>query len=727
MRRVVIALSFLAVFSSCTTTEYHPTQRTPLRIDALALRVGASPRAYMQSDRSGAFLSGSVGGGREDINRFSVEGREIIRNMKVEISDTVLGPASLDSAVILPYQTRRFYRGGVRVDAMELEGFADADMHGLIVGVSVNHPAAMTLKVSADGSFSASTGGVGIWNLSGKMHLLISAGSAGSPTPDGAKVPRATSARFLILACDHRADPEVAVQIHGRADSLLGARKLRMEDLLNASYILTSDDTLNRALQWMKLSMDALFLQGRDTVAVAGIPWDGSVDGRDNAQSIAGMGLATGDYERTGAVIRTLARYQDIAPGSPTFGRLPERIVDGRPSYGGADVAPWFARELYEHVVCTNDTALVRALYPTIRRSIDATLRGHTDRYNLLVHGPHETWMRALSRGNRAAEVEVSWYFQQLIGRFLATYLGDTSSISRWGDLAEQTAQNFTLLYADSTTKTLADYLLPDGRRAGEIRPNAMMCLEMLDEEAMRFGVTHMMAISLLRPEGVCSLAPSDPHYQRSSSGAPEAPYNGPVWTWLAGPATYALTRYDRQDVSYRLTKFMARLSLSADLAGTLPAMLDPAPAGERASLAAMAEFIRSVYQDYLGVRVDLAGGSLVLQPKLPLELSDVDFTVYAGRSPIDIEYRRRSQDTRVVLQASGLPKDLRVSLLWMMDDGSAWRGSFMLHAGTPAVIVLGDDDALLYQGDQRGEFEGKRKIKGFSQRKEAAGLTPPW
>ncbi|HXX62587.1 MAG TPA: amylo-alpha-1,6-glucosidase [Bacteroidota bacterium] len=728
MRSCTLALVLLLVFSSCAPTEYHPTPRGRLHIDSLAIGVGPSPRAYMQSDRSGAFLSGNVGGRGEQAVRFSIGGQEILRNLKVNVAGTGLSGEVLDSATILPFRTRSFYKDGVTVDVLCLEGLPDVDTHGLVLNVQSRRPAPIVLKVSAAGRYQKTTsGGVGIWNGPGKLRLFVSALGDGSATPEGAAVARATSARFLLVACSHEMDGASLGSIGARVDTLLGQRRARMEDLLNASYILSSDDTLNRALQWIKLSMDALFVDRADTAAAAGLPWDGSIDGRDNAQSIAGMGLATGDYERTAAVIRTLARYQDLAQRSPTFGRLPDRVVDGRPQYGGADVAPWFARELYEYVVCTNDTAMVRSLYPTIRRSIDATLHGHTDRYNFLLHGPHETWMTALSRGNRAAEVEVSWYFEQLIGRFLASYLGDTAAINRWGDLAEQTAQNFSLEFTDTTTESVADHLLPDGQKVQEARPNAMMCMELLDEEAMRFGVTHMTATSLLLPQGVCTLAPSDPRYHVSPAGLAESRFNGPVWTWLTGPVTYILTRYDRQDVSYRLTKYLARVALSEDLAGTLPDMLLPAPEGERASLAAMAEFIRSVYQDYLGAHLDLAAGTIAIQPKIPSELSEVDFTVYAGRSPIDIEYRRRTQDTRVVLQASSLPKEMRVSLLWMMDDGSAWRGSFSLHAGVPAVISLSNDDALLYQGEQRGELEGKRKLKGFSQSKEAMNLAPSW
>jgi hypothetical protein len=250
------------------------------------------------------------------------------------------------------------------------------------------------------------------------------------------------------------------------------------------------------------------------------------------------------------------------------------------------------------------------------------------------------------------------------------------------------------------------------------------MCLEMLDAEVLRHGVTRAAVAGLLSPEGVRTLSRSDPRFARSP-GASGWEYNGPVWTWLAGPVSYALTRYDRQDVSYPIIRGMAALALGRGMAGTLPALFDSPPAGQKASLTGMSEFLRSIYQDYFGVRVDMAAGTFALQPKLPASLPEAQFTVFAGSSPIEVEYRRNSENTRLHLNAPSLPKEMRVNLLWMMENGDAWRGSFRLRGGAPVAIVLGDDDAVLYEGESRGEFEGKRKLKGFSQRKDAFDLSP--
>jgi hypothetical protein len=718
-RRYLVAS--LLLLAGCSGSDRQPSGRVPVLVDDLGITLRGGTRAYMQSDRAGAFLTGVVGGAG-DGDRWSLAGVDLIAGLRVECAGNVLASGDIDSSLILPFETVRYYKGGYSVALAGLEACGGKDVHGFVVRVVLPRPARVVLHVAPGGGASAGAPDHS-WarRTAGGRTLVVNAGEAGAEVQDGVALENPANATFLVCTLpageESRTMPAV---LYGRLDSLLASRRARMQNILNASYFRTSDDTLDKAVRWMMLALDGLVVQGRDTFAVADVPWDGSIDVRDNAQSIAGLGLVTGDFSRTAAILRSLARFQDTLRGSASYGRLPDRIVNGRPSYNGADVTPWFVRELYEQVVNTDDTALVRTFYPLIARSIDGTLTTHADTGNLLVHGPRETWMTGIARGNRAAEIQVSWYFQQLIGRFVASFVGDSAALRRWEDLPEKTEQHFTSLFSDTAAHTIADHLELDGSRSAQVRPNGMMCLEMLDDEAMRHGVTRAAVAGLFSHDGVRTLAPADPGYG-ISPGKPGWEYNGPVWTWLAGPMCYALTRSDRQDVSYALTKTMAGMALDRGTAGTLPAIVG-APG---ASLTGMSEFLRCVYQDYFGLRIDLASGTLVLQPRLPASLTEVQFTAYAGDSPVEVEYTKGAENTRLYLNAPALSRELTVSMLWMMDNGNAWRGSFRLRGGTPVAIMLGDDDAVLYQGESRGEFDAKRKLKGFSRRAEGFDLSP--
>jgi hypothetical protein len=71
-------------------------------------------------------------------------------------------------------------------------------------------------------------------------------------------------------------------------------------------------------------------------------------------------------------------------------------------------------------------------------------------------------------------------------------------------------------------------------------------------------------------------------------------------------------------------------------------------------------------------------------------------------------------------LRADHLPFPLRITMTWMMRNGDAWRGTTDLAPGIPLTIVFGPDEAILFQGERKMEFEGKRLLKGFSQRNAA-------
>jgi glycogen debranching enzyme len=613
---------------------------------------------------------------------------------------------------VFPHEVRRWYRDGTTVSLAPLEFSAGGDAHGLAVRVRTEHPADIALRPVFVAAASPEDGGrhpgIAVWPASGGRRVILSAGEAGAQSASGIVLRGVTSADFVLLILSSPGDPAGTVHSLRGVDSLRARRIERMDALLNASYLRTSDDTLTAAIQWFKLSLDALLVQRRDTLMASGLPWDGSFDLRSNAQSIAGIGLSTGDFALTGAMLRSIARYQETRRATPAAGRIADRIMGGRPTFAGADVGPWFVRELYEHVVASNDTQLVRELYPVIIRCLEGSYRSRTDKFNFLTHGPYETWMSGIPRGNRAVEVQLLWYFQQMIGSYVATYLRDTTRARRWWDASVATSDNFALAFGDTVRKTLGDFLTPDGRRDTVRRPNAVLSFEMLESEQMRFGVAREAVGSLMHPYGVVT---------RAGRGAEAPAYEGAAWTWLAGPVIYALTRYDRSDLAYPLTRFLARSALAADMAGTLPEMFAPAPSGRRASLTGMAEFLRTMYQDYLGLRVDLAARTLTVQPKLPDHLTNADFTVRAGTYPVTGRFSRTMDGERLELQADRLSSPLRVSFIWMMLNGDAWRGTTDLNAGIPLTIVFGADEATLFQGDRKIEIEGMRLLKKFSQR----------
>ena len=715
--RTVAALFLCAIsFVGCQKSDYSQHARDAIRIENIAITVLDHPRSYMQSDKEGGFLVGTIARGSMDRDRWSVNGTVILDGLDIEIDGKALMPDRLDSGIIRPFEVRRSYAGGTTVTLASLDAVGDVHAMALVVDGGSDGPVSVRPIIGGGLVFGGDGGGRGraIWKTSEGRTVVLT----GGPSAKGEKnvvMLHGRPARFLVVDLPKGRDPATAEMLLAALDTAAAMRRGRMERFLNASYLRTSDDTLTMAIQWIKLSLDGLVVEGRDTFAVGNVPWDGSIDARGNAQSIAGIGLATGDYGRTGAIIRTLARYQDTRAGSRTFGRIPDRIIGGKSTYGGADVSPWFVRELYEHVVYANDTSLVRSLFPVIERSLEGTYASHTDKENFLTHGPYETWMTQKARGNRAVEMQLLWYFQQMISSYVAAFLGDTTHEEAWWTASAATADNFAKKFSDTVSHTLVDHLEPGGKRSAEVRPNGVMCLEILEQESMRFGVVRQAARTLMSPMGVATLSPA------AADGA--TLFDGKVWSWLAGPVTYALTRYDRQDLSYRMARSMARCVLNEGMAGTLPEILPPGSGGSDASLTGMAEFMRSIYQDYLGLRVDFTTKTLTIQPKLPDDMTEAEFTVYAGSHPIDGTLRRTHGEGRIILRAQDLPEPMKVSFLWILENGDAWRGAVSLAAGKDLTLIFTDDAAMMFLDAKEAKMTGARHLKKFSQRESSSDL----
>jgi glycogen debranching enzyme len=724
--RITLFLAALA-FIGCAKEEREREISRPVSLESLAVTVSGNQRSYMQSDRTGAFLIGSVCGKDNDV--WSIDGHDVVRSFSVVTSRGALRPDEVDSAIITPLAARRYYRDGTRTSVEGLELPGATGLHAFVVTVDSAPPGTIQLRLDFFGQVQRLPQGRNVqmesWRLRNGADVFLTAGEQTKPASDGVSVRTEGSSRFLVVFVEPGANKQDANVLYGRIDSIRTARKDRLQRILNQDYIRTSDDTLTLALSWVRLSLDALVIERRDTMAVAQLPWDGSFDVRAAIQSIPGLGLVVGDYATSASILSTAARFQDTLQRSPTLGRVAECVNGQKVTYKGADVASWWARELYEYVSASNDTAVIRRFFPLLRRSVDGTRRGHTDKYNFLLHRPGETWMSDVNRGSRSVEVECLWYYQQLIASLVSSFLGDSIDAYHFDRLAEITAHNLRGMFSDRASKRLADYLREDGTRAEDVRPNAIMCIDLLETDSMRLGVVRSLVKNLLTTDGVATLNRGDPRYGTGSL------YNGPVWTWLAGPMTYALTRLDRQDLSFQVTRSMARLALTGYMVGTLPNTLLREPRGGHASLLGMAEFLRSMYQDYLGLRMVGSSQVLMIQPKFPDELTEADATIHVAGHAVTVGYRRSPKDDRILIDAPDLPKPLRVSFLWMLRNGDAWRGSTSISAGVPCTIVMTNDDIVLFQGDEEAKLDAKRQLRNFSQRKLTADLgttlPPPW
>ena len=325
---------------------------------------------------------------------------------------------------------------------------------------------------------------------------------------------------------------------------------------------------------------------------IAGYPWFGDW-GRDTMISLPGLTLTTGRPEVAERILRTFATFVDQ-------GMLPNRFPDeGKtPEYNTVDATLWYVEALRAYHEATDDSDLLRDLFPILQDIISWHERG--TRYNIRVDpadglltagepGVQLTWMDAkvgdwvvTPRIGKAVEVNALWHNALCSMADFAHRLGEPAS--RYEDMAERTRSGFARFW-NRDAGYLYDVLDGPSGNDPALRPNQVLAVSLayspLDEEQQK-AIVEACAHHLVTSHGLRSLAPSDPayigHYGGDQRQRDAAYHQGTVWAWLIGPFVTAHLRVhgDREQARSFLEPFIHHLNDQG--IGSVSEIFDGAP-----------------------------------------------------------------------------------------------------------------------------------------------------
>ncbi len=699
-------LSAVLIIPGCSGDTESSEPRHRFTLDELAIPVREPERSFFLSDRKGGVLLGRAGEKVPFAASWSVDGRTIVRAVEIFVGDTLIGGTMLRDAIVRPDRVTMEFSGG-RAVWSPVEGLEGLTW-GLALDVETDRDVGVSVRPAAGAGFREVDGEEGVsWQgETGGATLTLCGGPDARRSGCGLSFEKGRDHRALLLLTDGRTSGIRGAAIQARLPELMAHRTERMEGILERSYLRLSDSVMTKALAWARLSLDAMIVERAETLAVSSLPWDGSYEGRANLQSLAGIALLSGEYGTAASLLRGWGATQDRAK-SPTFGRIASRLHGSPPEYRGVDVGAWFVRGLYDYIVATGDTASAGAMFPVVRRSIDGMRRNNVTRENLVVHRSDETWMGESrfigSRGPYSAvEVQTLWQDQQMIGGFLAQLRGDTALAKEWFRGAVGTAAEFAKAFVDTGGNIVYDFLDGDRRGVDILRPNALLAIDGIEGERVRQALLKRSVRGLLHP------------------GGPSQSAGGPVIPWLVGPFAYGLTRADRQDLAYQVSRSLAGSSLGRGMVGSISEREDD----EGASLLGASEFLRAMVQDYLGVRVDVPSSVIRCEPKLPAEIRSADFTVYMGPHVVRGSYQRIGGTGRMNLSLSDVPRPVKWRFIWVLENGDAWIGAVRLQPGTSATVVFTPGGMLVYQEGEERKPEESWFVRGFARSEEAGELS---
>ncbi len=691
--RILFTIVLVILLSGCQSSRKPEISRRPrVSVDDLGISIQSPDRGFMLSDKRGGYLLRT---GQESTASglgftWFVGPQTICRSFHASIDgDEVLWEKSL--VTVFPHKVVYVHNADTVV------------VHNLFVSSATTHAVEVEIRAASVATLVCSQ------KPELKNTISIASTENLANSSESAQV-HGRIANF-ILVYDHIQRVEAEV-IFPSLQEYRQRNKDRCDSLLNRMYFSTEDENLTRAVRWAQLMADGMLTTGSDISLMTEVPQPRATDIRPIVESLSSLNLSLGNPPELHSLITRIAAYQDVEQNSPTSGRIASRISGKQMRYDGADVTSLFVRQLYSYIAASNDTALARSIFPFIQRSIDGPLSNRVDSLGLLIHGANETWMRADGvgprRGNRAIEVQSNWYFHQYIGALFASYFYDSVQASVWGLGAEKTMNAINEFYMDTLHQRMYDHLLPNGVPVYESRPNVLSSFDILRSEISRKEIVEDVMDHLVTLEGVATLSPSLPGLSL---------FDGAVWPVLSRDIIQALARFDREDLSLKITVGLTRSILGEGVVGCLPNVKSQSvkSATTPVYLPSITSYSLSIYETYLGVSIDASIPVITLTPLLPVPLSSVDFTVYVGRHPLHISYDNDEQAFRLSVHSPDIA--LTLNFLCILWNGDGWKGSARINRDEHTLLVMTPSKLSAYREDRDVKIEEATFLARYSRR----------
>ena len=482
-------------------------------------------------------------------------------------------------------------------------------------------------------------------------------------------------------------------KFRAEGQELLKQRKDRINSLVTEYNPVKSNlPELDRALDWITITMAELITCQQGNGIYAGLPWFNEYWGRDMFISMPGACLVTGQFDVAKEILKDFAKLQDTDPSSETYGRIPNRANLEGILYNTTDGTPRFVIQALELAQYCGDTEFLADIYPAIKTSINASISNYTDEKGYLTHADADTWMDVKRngipgspRGNRANDIQALWYGQLTAGSRIAALMGDTGSAEEWSGLAQTLAANFEHDFCDKAGFMVYDHLNTDGSQDIQFRPNQLYCFDLISDDDFKQRVTRRSWEELVYPWGVASLAQWDRQFHPQHENwhyyhKDDAYHNGTIWLWNNGIAMQRMIEYGQVDAAWELFKNMNLQALHEGAVGSLSENADAHPregqkwvnrSGTFLQAWSNAEHLRVWYQHFLGIRPDLLNGKVVIEPKLPSEITHLETSVKIGDGTLHYEYK----DGKVSARLEGCPAELVVLPVSGQTDSPVFAG----------------------------------------------------
>ena len=743
---------FIIAFLIISCGKDRQSIKTPIEIpelDHLAIDVDPhQTRPFVFTNKAAAFFYGETGKIREDGHQgFNVHAKKFFDDYLLTVDGRLVERKSADSIKVYPDHVARFYPGGITENLYLLDHlnclvieFNAPNLHSYnfvpllatsfdLNNYNVRWHRNQDLLVISPKESSPEADKTSIPTVLGvRFDCAAQFYSRVSAVPDSL-IPAnqfgqfrivKDNCRIFVVVAEHENElTRVSNHVVENFVQLVDEKKRRLIKLLGDCHFETDQPDLNKAYRWAVISMDQLIMKqpgaGKQVTGIfAGLPWFNNYWGRDTFISLPGAVLVTGRFEQAKEILESFAQFQNNNPGDSNYGRIPNQVTTDNISYNTADGTPWFIRELWEYYQYSGDRELLETLFPVVERAVQGALKYHTDQYYFLTHGDAETWMDAQGtdgpwspRGNRAVEVQALWYQQLIASSYIAKILDKNKQAGNWLNVADQLKSNFQKKFWDNQRFSLYDHLNTNDKPDEKIRPNQIFAITVPEEPLIKaeheFMLLKEVTTRLTYSYGVASLWQHDPdfhpfHVLPKYYPKDAAYHNGIVWTWLAGPVISSLMKYGYQNLAYEILASESDQILNWGAVGTLSELLDVIPepgkeipnsSGTVSQAWSLAEYLRNIYQDLIGIHPNFPEKTIMISPHLPDDINSLTCCVPVPGSNLHLSMQQNELQFKMTLNYIEGSQPWNIEVRYLLSPTETVAFSFAIHKGEARQVQI--------------------------------------
>ncbi len=380
----------------------------------------------------------------------------------------------------------------------------------------------------------------------------------------------------------------------------------------------------------------------------------------------------------------------------------------------------------------------VKKIYKNVKIATDASLERYTDESGYLVHADADTWMDAKRqgkypcspRGDRAVDIQALWYEQLVDAASLADMLGKQEDAARWNNAAARLKSNFEKDFVNEKEQRLYDHLNADGTPDLQLRPNSMYAYDLLSDSALVMNDLRNLWTRLVYPWGVSTLDQDDDqfhpyHEQWTRYLKDDAYHNGTVWLWLNGEAMQRMIEFNQEDKAFMLLKSVLQNARIDGAVGSLSECVDawcrpgktrPKLSGTFLQAWSNAEQIRVWNQYFMGIRPDMLNGRILINPKIPSQISEMQEIFTIGDGKLEFEYENSGDGQSVYTYKWSAASDDYVMMEF--DLGCFENFKIALSKNEVMKITVGKEHLFAKLFNESGSMRATVQVDGLDDSK---------